>query len=116
MSCMLRSVFTDVDNTLTRYGTNEPYPGALQFLHELRGDMDDLAVPSQAPKVVTLSARPQMPIKSGIILAKIAGDALFGPQLCGKPGRDVVATDMLHLKQVLPPSPPPRPPLHSLTR
>jgi hypothetical protein len=62
-----RHVFTDVDNTLAIYGTQKAFPGAIRFLHELRGDMDEFGVSYLAPKINILSARP--------------GQAIFDPDL-----------------------------------
>eukprot|EP01012_Entosiphon_sulcatum_P011624 TRINITY_DN1711_c0_g1_i1.p1 TRINITY_DN1711_c0_g1~~TRINITY_DN1711_c0_g1_i1.p1 ORF type:complete len:235 (-),score=32.34 TRINITY_DN1711_c0_g1_i1:17-721(-) len=78
-----RQVLSDVDETLT-FGQNGSVliPGAVQFLHELRGDMDLPDARDKAPLVILLSARfvGKAPVISKLVVDErsIYGETLGG--------------------------------------
>ena len=95
----VRYVFTDVDNTLVMYGNGPKIPGGVQFLHELRGNMDDPRARQTAPKVTVLSARPDT---KGLLKDKVPklltvdGECFYGETLHG----NLISSAIAYLGQV----------------
>eukprot|EP00667_Euglena_gracilis_P011760 EG_transcript_12024 len=90
-----------MDNTVVFYLTCSPFPGAIRFLNELRGNMDDFGTHQLAPKIIVLSARPswQKPTQQSLKMFDIDGVNIYGDTLYGKPIRDVLIKDCLHAHQ-----------------
>jgi hypothetical protein len=96
-----RYVFTDVDNTLAGYLSPIMFPGAIRFLYELRGDMEDAIERLVAPKVMVLSARPDISRLAPKIekYFVVEGDNFYGGTLHGKPVKDCLIEDLKHFHQ-----------------
>lgn len=91
-------VFSDVDNTLTIYGTRTFFPGAVRFLHETRGDMDYPYARLLAPKVTILSARPNMGFLTAPPELMVDGENIHGDTMFGHPIRDCFAKDVWRVR------------------
>jgi hypothetical protein len=96
-----RYVFTDVDNTIAGYMSTHMFPGAIRFLYELRGDMDDPVARLVAPKVMVLSARPDISWMAPEVDKHfvIGDDSFYGGTLHGKPVKDCLIQDLKHFHQ-----------------
>jgi len=79
-----RYVFTGLERALAPVGSDVLLPGAVQFLHELRGDMDDSVTSQRAPKVTVLLASGRESAPWLATQLTLQGRSIHGPTLCGR--------------------------------
>uniref|UniRef100_A0A7S1NDL7 Fibronectin type-II domain-containing protein n=1 Tax=Eutreptiella gymnastica TaxID=73025 RepID=A0A7S1NDL7_9EUGL len=92
----VRQVFSDVDNTLVPYGSHHLFPGALQFLHEMRGNMDAPGAAAEAPLVYLLSARPDWLKPKVANHLKIGDVSIYGGIIGGNPLKTIMYDVLTH--------------------